>query len=196
MREGRRTRMEGFVRQSALIMGERAAAPSVVCVAGYARVVVALFLRVRYPELSSSKAESFRIHWSVSVNCAPHWLQAPRASTRGASVIYGVGSGISGSCPSSVSGFGSGAHSGIPKSLAIRYSVYSALDKPAACARASSTDDTRMCGRKLIAFPRSYLGVRPGPAFTMFPTLHEYVCSKRIYFRRVLAGLKSVPVSW
>lgn len=89
--------MVGFVRHSVLMVGESAAVPSVEYVAGYARVVVALVLRVRYPELSSSKAESFRIHRSVSVNCAPYWLQAPRASTRGASVIYGVGSGISGS---------------------------------------------------------------------------------------------------
>jgi hypothetical protein len=69
-----RTLMEGFVRQAVLIVGERAAVPAVVCVAGYTRVAVALILRVRYPELSSVKAESFRIHWSVSVNCAPYWL--------------------------------------------------------------------------------------------------------------------------
>ncbi|WP_338142537.1 Sir2 family NAD-dependent protein deacetylase [Brevibacterium linens] len=74
VREGRRTLMEGFVRQAVLIVGERAAVPAVVCVAGYTRVAVALILRVRYPELSSVKAESFRIHWSVSVNCAPYWL--------------------------------------------------------------------------------------------------------------------------
>ena len=156
--------------------------------------MVAVFSGVRYPELSSSKAESFRIHRSVSANCAPYRLQAPRAPTRGASVIYGLGSGISGSCPSSLSGCGSGAHSGIPNREAIRYSVYSARERPAALARASRTAATRTCGRKLIAFPRSYRGVRPGPAFTMCSTIHESVCAKRIDSRRVLASVAGLAV--